>query len=128
MPLEPLRESTGLCYGSRPMAGVWTTAANDELTLQLGLADAAALSRKAAENTKWMHVKETEANRVLVKYMPMPMGKTQNIEVLLTDAEGGTTTVTLNGSSFRRGPGGKSQVRKAMGALRAAIEEQAQSG
>lgn len=128
MPLEPLRESTGLCHGSRPMTGVWTTAANDEFTLQLAPADAAALCLKAAENTKWMNVKETESNRVLVKYMPMPIGKAQNIEVLLADAEGGGTTVTLNGSSFGRGPGGKPQVKKAMGALRTAIEEQAQSG
>ncbi len=97
--------------------------ATSELTLQLPVTEAAALCRKAVEGDKWMHLKEGDADHLLVKFIPVPMGKNAKIEVLLADAGGAATAVTLRGWFFGMG---KSQLRKAVQRLHSAIEAQTQ--
>jgi hypothetical protein len=93
----------------------------DEFTLPLPPAQAMVLCREATEGAQWMHIKESDESRLLVKYIPVPLGKNAKIEVLLSDAGGAATTVTLRGWFFGMG---KPQLRKAVRRLRAAIDEQ----
>jgi hypothetical protein len=108
---------------STPPSSVLYSKVKDELTLPVPLAEATALCREAAKGTKWMHLLESEDSRLLVKYIPV--SKNAKIEVLLSDAGGAATTVTLTGWFFGMG---KSQLRKAVQKLHDAIEEQAKQG
>jgi hypothetical protein len=92
----------------------------EELKLPLPLSQAVVLCRQAAEGAKGMHIKESEDDRLLVKYTHA--GKNSKIEVLLSDADRATTTVILKGWMFGMG---KSQLRKAVQELHAAIDERA---
>ncbi len=49
------------------------------------------------------------------------------VEVSLAAAEGAETTLTLDGWTFGKGPGGKGMVKRAIGQFRTAIEAQALS-
>ena len=107
-------------------AGAWTTKATDQFTLNVAIADATAACMGAGENTKGWRIRETESNRILLQIGP---GVINNrifyVEVLLPDAEGSETTLTLNGWTFGKGFGMTKYVKKMVREVRTAIEAQA---
>ncbi len=97
--------------------------ATSELTLQLSVPEAAAVCRQAVDDDKWMHLKKSDADHLLVKFIAVRGEKNAKIEVLLADAGGAATAVTLKGWFFGMG---RPQLRKTVRRLQNAIEEQAQ--
>lgn len=105
--------------------GAWTTKATDAFTISLPSAEAAAACARAAADTKGWAIAENAPDRLVVKSAPGFIDlRSYSIEILLADAPGGATTLSLNGWTFGKGPGLKKAVSRALSKFRAAIEAQ----